>query len=118
MPNWTKEELAAHLAKPKRGKYGAIKTQVDGITFHSKKEAERYRALKILRNIHSIRDLKLQPKFYLEVNGVPVCTYIADFSYYRGDQLVVEDVKGFKTPAYRLKKKLVKALYGIEVVEV
>jgi hypothetical protein len=104
-----------------RSKYGSVKTELDGITFDSKAEAKRYAELKILARGGLISDLKLQPKFPLEVNGLVVATYIADFSYRAGTQgLVIEDVKSeaTKTPVYNLKKKLMKALHGIEIVEV
>jgi len=65
-----------------------------------------------------IINLELQPKFPIEVNGIKICTYIADFRYKERDGTeVVEDCKGFKTDVYRLKKKLVKAIYGIEILE-
>ncbi len=56
------------------------------------------------------------------MNGLKIGRYIADFRYFDNERnvAVVEDVKGGKatmTPIYRLKKKLVKALYGIEIVE-
>lgn len=104
-------------------KYNNIKTKVDGIMFDSKKEAARYGVLKLLEKKKKIFNLKLQPKFPIAVNGEKICTYIADFSY--SDMVpngagydVVEDVKGVKTAIYRLKKKLVKAVYGIDIQEV
>lgn len=104
-----------------RSKYGAVKTELDGITFDSKAEAKRYAELRILARAGLISDLKLQPKFPLEVNGLVVATYIADFSYRDGTQgVVVEDVKSAptRTDVYLLKKKLMKALHGIEIAEV
>ena len=99
----------------RRHKYGAVKTVVDGITFPSKAEARRYGELQML----GVRDLELQPKFPVVINGAKICTYIADFAYLEinGDA-VIEDVKGMKTPVYRLKKKLVEALYGITITEI
>ncbi len=108
-------------AKPKaRSKYGAIRTEVDGITFASKKEAAHYGKLKILERAGKITNLRLQPSFRLEVNGQPICKYVADFEYFDVErrELRVEDAKGFKTPAYKLKKKLMKAIHGIEICEV
>ena len=70
-----------------------------------------------------IRDLQLQPSFELRVNGLLICKYRADFQYKRwrnGDDRtqVVEDVKGFVTDLYRIKKRLMKACCGIDVQEV
>jgi hypothetical protein len=100
-------------------KYKAIKTEVDGITFDSKKEARRYQDLKLLEKSGAISKLILQPSLRIEVNGVKVCDYRADFSYYDNgtNKRIWEDVKGVKTSIYRLKKKLVFALYGIEILE-
>ena len=100
-------------------KYNAKRTTVDGITFASQKEAKRYQELKLLERAHKIFSVIVQPRFDLIVNGKKCGKYLADFSYHTDDGgLVVEDVKGVKTPVYRLKKKLVKALYGIDITEV
>lgn len=112
-------------------KYGAKPTTVDGIRFASKAEARRYGELKLLEKAGEIARLELQPKFDLhiaaKVRGCPqgvrhpskVCTYIADFSYIdRNGKAVYEDTKGFRTPVYRLKKKMVEKEYGITITEV
>lgn len=106
------------LGSPRRSKYRNKKTTVDNIVFASKREAARYLELKAMMKARKIRDLVLQPRFKLEVNGVLVCTYVGDFSYRRGREFVVEDSKGVKTDVYRLKKKLMKAILNIDVVEV
>ena len=95
-------------------KYNSKKTVVDGITFSSKKEAKRYEELKLLLQSGDILNIELQPKFPIIINGVKVCTYIADFKYFDNKlkDFIVEDVKGFKTPVYNLKKKLLLATYG------
>lgn len=101
-------------------KYGNKKTVVDGITFASKKEANRYCLLKLMERGGLIKSIELQPPYRLEVNGVLVCKYVADFRYVDAQtgETVVEDAKGFKTREYNLKKKLVKAVHGIEIREV
>lgn len=89
---------------------------VDGIVFDSKKEANRYKELKILERGKVIKDLKLQPNFPLLesfkykgklIRGVK---YYADFSYYDNEvkKWIIEDVKGKKTDVYMLKVKLFK----------
>lgn len=106
----------------KRSKYRAVRTTVDGITFASKKEAARYSELKRLEKVGVIGGLLLQPEWELRVDRQHICTYRADFEYdeiYRtGVRHVIEDVKGVRTPAYVIKKKLMRALYGIEIKEV
>ncbi len=102
-----------------RSKYKAVKTEVDGITFDSKREAARYMELVLLERAGEISHLELQPSFVCMVNGHKICTYKADFRYFSASKSIVEDVKGVKTPVYRLKKKLVEALYpGVKIQEV
>ena len=109
----------------KRHKYGAKPTTVDGIRFASQAEARRYRELTLLLRAGKILWLQCQPSFDLVVDDaakgrdVKVGRYVADFRYTMPNGvMVVEDVKGVRTPIYRLKKKMVEALYGITVVEI
>ncbi len=103
----------------KRTKYRSVSTVVDGITFASRKEATRYSELRLLVRAGQVADLELQPEYPCRVNGVLVCTYKADFRYrdVASNTLVVEDVKGFRTRLYTIKKKLVQALYPITILE-
>lgn len=95
-------------------KYGARRTEVDGITFASAAEARRYSELKLLERAGEIFDLALQPRFTLQPafkhggKHYRAIDYVGDFSYREKDspQLIVEDVKGFPTPVFRLKEKL------------
>lgn len=102
---------------PKMSKYKAKKCIIDGIKFDSMKEGRRYSQLKILEKAGQIQNLELQPKYDLMVNGSKVGFYKADFRYTENGKQVVEDVKGMKTPIYNLKKKLIKAIYGIDIFE-
>src|SRR6185503_13093134 len=100
-----------------------IERTLDGITFASKKEATRYATLKLLERAGKIRDLKLQPKFPVEINGRPFTIYSADFSYYDRElgRVVIEDSKSTgtaKDAAYRLRRKAAELAHGIVVVEV
>jgi hypothetical protein len=100
-------------------KYRNVKTEIDGIVFSSKREGLRYLDLKMLLRSGIISDLVLQKKFPIQVNGVKVCVYVCDFSYLdQNGREVVEDVKGLKTPVYRIKNKLMIAVYGLRIVEV
>ena len=98
-------------------KFHAIRTIVDGITFASKKEAARYAELKLAERSGDIDSLILQPVFPIIINDKKVAKYIADFSYYIGQKHIIEDVKGVRTPVYKLKKKLVEAQYNIIITE-
>jgi hypothetical protein len=112
-------------------KYGAKKETVDGITFHSKREAARYRNLKALEAAGRISQLERQVRYRILVpmhlgalGELADCgSYIADFRYRLhltaggATITIVEDTKGFRTETYKLKKKLVEALYGVTIHE-
>lgn len=107
----------------KPSKYGNKKVVIDGITFDSKKEGERYRQLKMLERAGKVSNLALQPSFELapavSMDGKlkKPLRYIADFSYIENGKIVTEDVKGMKTDVYIIKKHLMKHLYGIDILE-
>lgn len=106
-------------------KYHAKRTEVDGIKFASKREAERYKELLLLQRAGEISGLKLQVKYELipkqtdPVTGkaVRACNYIADFVYMENGKQITEDCKGMKTEVYKLKKKLMLYKYGIAIRE-
>lgn len=103
-------------------KYKAKPTIVDGVRFASQKEARRYSELKLLEKAGEIEQLILQPEYKLRsfASGELIGTYRGDFQYYdrKTSRDVLEDVKGFKTPLYRWKKKHVEAQYGITITEI
>lgn len=108
-------------------KYHSKKITIDGIVFDSRKEANRYCELKLLERAGKIKDLSLQHKFELQPsfkkNGktIRAITYVADFVYFDLERManVVEDVKGFKTKEYQLKKKLFEYKYpDLTIVEI
>jgi hypothetical protein len=114
----TRQEAKAILAKPKRSKYGATKTMVDGILFDSKREAAYYSELKIREKAGEITGLALQRPFPIIMGGEKIGKYVSDFAFIdhsRGDRLRVIDVKGFDTPLSRFKRKCVEAFYQIKV---
>lgn len=104
-------------------KYHAKKTVVDGITFDSKREADRYLVLKGMEEDGTIKELRRQVRYELipafDVDGRhyrPVF-YVADFVYVEDGKEIVEDVKGMRTDVYRLKSKLFARRYGISIRE-
>ena len=106
-------------APAKRNKFGAVKTEIDGIKFASKREANRYIELTLLKRKGHIKYLELQVPFVITINGVKICKYLADFTYTDDKGIYhVEDVKGMRTPIYKLKKKMVEASYPIHIEEV
>jgi hypothetical protein len=106
----------------KRNKYNARGRWIQDIWFPSRAEGDRYVQLLEMREAGTISELELHPKFPCYVNGKLVCTYLADFRYRirpgkLGSRVLIEDVKGMVTDAYRLKRALVQALYPIEIIE-
>jgi len=102
-----------------KSKYSNKKVLIDGITFDSMKEANRYRELKLLEKVGEISNLVLQPVYVL-LNGfeykgekIRAIKYIGDFEYreVKTGNKVLEDTKGFKTKDYLIKVKLLKNKY-------
>ena len=99
-------------------KYKNVRCTFDGKKFDSKAERDRYVELTILIRVQEIRDLRTQVKFPIEIAGKKICNYIADFTYYDKDgNYIVEDKKGVRTGIYNIKKKLLKAVHGIDIKE-
>ena len=106
-------------------KYHSQKARLDGQLFDSQKEARRYAELKLLERAGQIRNLRRQIKYELiPAQKIHVriaeraCSYIADFVYEENGQTVVEDVKGFRTKEYLIKRKLMLRVHGIRIREV
>lgn len=114
--------LKGTVAKPKRlNKFHAEPVVIDGHKFASRAEGNRYCDLRSELLGRLITDLKLHPSWPLHgTDGSVISKMTADFSYRRNGQFVVEDVKATptKTRSYVIRKKMLKAEYGIEIVEV
>lgn len=100
-------------------KYHSKITMVGDKKFHSHKEADRFVELTLMEKAKAIQDLKTQVSFPLikKSSYGREIKYIADFVYYENGVMVVEDTKGFRTDVYRLKKRMMAELYGIEIKE-
>ena len=108
------KEYRELIKTPKKSKYNAKKTKIDGHTFDSQKEAEYYKELDLLLNAGEIKWFCLQPIFILS-EGVE---YRADFIVLdKNNEVHIIDVKGFKTQVYKMKKKLLKNKFGINLEE-
>ena len=105
-----------------KNKYNNIKTVINGITFDSKKEATYYGILKLKEKAKLIDRFEMQVRYDLIVNGIKIGFYKADFvTFKEGKVFEVIDVKSEMTkklPVYRLKKKLIKAIYGFDIIEI
>lgn len=109
---------------PKRGKYGNVRIEIDGIKFDSTKEGERYKVLRLLEKRGIIQNLRCHVK-YLLITNIDVkytFSYECDFAYTENGVEVIEDVKPYDkvkgyllTPLFKKKKKLMRCIYGIEI---
>jgi hypothetical protein len=106
-----------------KNKYNAIRTEVDNIKFHSKKEAEYYKKLKLLESIGEISDLELQPKFVIcpafircDNKKIRSRVYTADFKYKnKNGEIIICDVKGIISSEAKLRITLAEYLHSIKV---
>lgn len=118
--------MAIYLSDVPRNKYGNRKAvSPDGKAFDSRHECNRYCELRLMQRAGVISGLECQKRYELipaqRVDGKVVekaCTYIADFVYQRDGKTVVKDAKGCKTEVYRIKRKLMLYVHGIQIVEV
>lgn len=107
----------------KKNKFGAKKTEYKNRTYDSAAEAKRAYELDALTRTGEIISVEYQPVYDIVINGELVCKYKADFRiHYTDGRVVVEDVKGYKGGSayaiFRIKKKLVKAVHGVDIIEV
>lgn len=104
-----------------KNKYGAKKVKApNGEVFDSQREYQRFVVLKLLERAGKISGLKRQVTFELipKQDGERACSYVADFVYCDADgNTVIEDCKGFRTDAYKIKRKLFLYRYGIKILE-
>lgn len=121
----TIDEFKAMRAAPaakKRGKYGAVKSG----GYDSRKEHRRANELKLMQRAGLISNLRQQVKYVLiPTQRDPAgnllekeCSYYADFVYDKNGVSVVEDTKGFRTPEYGIKRKLMLRIHGIVIKEI
>lgn len=117
-----------------KSKYHSRKIIRDGMKFDSLKEYKRWCDLALLQKAGQITKLERQVKFvlipaqYEEIHDPKTgkikrkcvereCTYRADFVYVKDGEKVVEDSKGFRTPDYKIKKKLMLYMHNIKILE-
>ena len=123
-----------------RIKYGNKKIVTADGEFDSRREYQRWCELKLLERAGKIHDLHRQVRFelipaqsetyerYSQKTGnrlkdgqrclEQACYYVADFVYWEGEQMIVEDAKGVRTDAYIIKRKLMLERHGIRIREV
>jgi hypothetical protein len=95
----------------KRPKYGNRKVVKNGEKFDSVHEYERHLVLLDMQKRGEISELQRQDRLEVWVLDTLICTYVADWSYIQNGRTVIEDAKGFQTPEFKLKWKLVQAVF-------
>lgn len=112
--------IAENNAGKKRNKYGAKRTEADGMMFDSKAEARAYGNLKLLQRAGEICDLEIHPRWTFSHNGVEIGRYTADFAFTETatKKRRIVDVKSPATARARdvtLRRNLLRAFYGLSV---
>ncbi len=109
----------------RKGKYNATSAMVAGQRFDSQAEARRYIELQLLERAGAISGLQVHPRIELQAAFTdrdgkrwPPIIYEADFSYIEGEEKIIEDVKGYETAVFRLKRKLFLKCYPALVLRV
>ena len=144
LPQWAQKQIADKLIAEQQKRFTAPepqkkppkyhnqrdeRAQADGakVKFDSKREAIRYDELMLMLKAGEITDLRLQHDFTLQEayttpdgKRVNAIRYKADFTYWKGKEFIVEDVKSkaTKTRVYEMKKKLLLEKTGITIREV
>jgi hypothetical protein len=113
-----KPDQSVRVTGARAQKYRNLIIRADGRVFRSRLEYRRYVDLRLMEEAEAITGLECQPRFSLDVAGVHICDYVADYSYSCDGVKVVEDCKGARTLLYRAKKALMRAVHGIEIREI
>lgn len=116
--------LRRQLKVPRRQKYANQRVEIDGQVFDSKAEARYWGHLQIRLKAGEISNLRRQVPFELAPAVViggrkrPPLRYVADFVWEEGGREVVADVKGCVVDVFRVKRHLMKAVHGIDILEI
>lgn len=108
----------AQFLGKKQGKIKNVRRkEINGITFDSTREARRYQDLDLMQRAGQITELRRQIAYPIFINDKKICDWFADFVYVKDGIRVIEDSKGWATDVYKLKKKMVEAMYSIKILE-
>jgi hypothetical protein len=101
--------------RPRRNKYNARRVQYDGINFSSQKEADYYLSLLLAKKSNDLSYFLRQVPLHLHGGVKYVCDFV---EFWKNGEIRYVDVKGMKTPIYKMKKKIVEATYPVKILEV
>jgi hypothetical protein len=119
---WREVPVPPPKAKPTKYRNKPFRDRA-GVYWHSRKEYRHWLVLRAAEAAGLIRGLRRQVKYTLVVNDFVVGRYVADFVFFdaKTDRVVVQDVKSpatRKLPLYRLKRDLMRAVWGLIVEDV
>lgn len=96
----------------RRHKFNAVRTELDGFKFDSKKEGKYYQELKLKVKAGEVVFFLRQVPFHLPGN----VRYVVDFQEFHSDGTThFIDVKGMDTPMSKMKRKQVEAIYPVKI---
>lgn len=102
-----------------KSKYKNKRTFYNGRWYDSEKEARRAGELDLMLKAGVVKKWTPQVKFDFIHDDKKICAYVLDFLVeYKDGTTEYEDVKGFKTSVYKLKKKMMKTFYDIDIKEI
>ncbi len=98
-----------------KSKYGAKRTKHAGYSFASKMEASRFTELELLKRAGEISEIQVQAQVVLTEASI---IYKPDFKItYPDGHVEWEEVKGFETDAWKIKKRLWR-FYGPGILKI
>jgi len=96
----------------RRNKFNASSIFYDGNKYDSKAEAAYAKDLDLLIKAKEVKKWERQIKISIDINGYHICNYFVDFRVWKSDgQIELVEVKGMETEVWRLKRKLLEAVY-------
>jgi len=104
------------LHLPKKHKFNAVPVKEDGKYFDSTLEFNYFNHLKLLQKTGKVSFFLRQVPFELDLKNTKISKYFVDFQvFYTNGAIEFVDVKGKETVVFKMKKKMVEALYPITI---
>lgn len=101
-----------YIERKSPAKYRNVRQTYKGYAYHSKAEANYAMYLDSEKQAGRIKDWERQYKVELRANRILICNYYVDFRVLNNDDSYeLVEVKGYSTDLYRMKRKLLEALW-------
>ena len=112
------EEFRQAMAGKPKSKYRNEPITIDGVRYDSKREATYILNLRLREKEGEVYGIELQKRYALiGPDGLLITTYVADATFWdqKEKRFRIIDVKGVETAVFKIKKKLMKSLLGLDV---